>query len=115
MDIGNSFDRGQIVMSTVPSAKQVAPKVRDNTILLPSILDITNGFKEMKDKDTGPSCSLAESLSKQDLFINSTLAQHAATLLWKLFRDPYLQHHGYYVNAATSHVTPMKIALNHKD
>lgn len=32
-------------------------------------------YARVKEEDSGPSCSLAEALEKQDLFINSTLAQ----------------------------------------
>jgi hypothetical protein len=39
---------------------------------------------EAQDDSNEPSCSLAEALEKQDLFINSTLANMAASLLWNL-------------------------------
>ena len=32
-------------------------------------------YARVKEEESGPSCSLAEALEKQDLFINSTLAQ----------------------------------------
>ena len=31
-------------------------------------------YAKIKENESGPSCSLAEALEKQDLFINSTLA-----------------------------------------
>ena len=44
-------------------------------------------YARVKEKDSGPSCSLAEALEKQDLFINSTLAQLGCNILWKMFRN----------------------------
>ena len=38
-------------------------------------------YAKVKEKDSGPSCSLAEALEKQDLFINSTLAQLGCNIL----------------------------------
>ena len=57
--------------------------------------------------DSGPSCSLAEALEKQDLFINSTLAQLGCNILWKMFRHGMIEHHGLYLNHATMKVNPI--------
>lgn len=45
-----------------------------------------------------PSCSLAEALEKQDLFINSTLANIGASLLWNLFREGMTENGGFFLN-----------------
>lgn len=44
--------------------------------------------------DSDPNCSLAEALSKQNLFINSTLAQLGCNILWKMFRNEIIKQHG---------------------
>jgi hypothetical protein len=41
-------------------------------------------LKQSEVEDDTPSCSLAEALEKQDLFINSVLAQMGSSLLWNL-------------------------------
>jgi hypothetical protein len=54
---------------------------------LPSIIEEYGTAMQNSDsKMIRLSCSLAESLSKQDLFINSTIAQLGACLLWNLLK-----------------------------
>ena len=57
----------------------------------------------------GPSCSLAEALERQDLFINSTLAQLGCGILWKMFRNGVIEHNGLYLNLDTMKVNPIII------
>lgn len=64
-------------------------------------------YARVKETDSGPSCSLAEALEKQDLFINSTLAQLGCNLLWKMFRHSMIEHQGLYLNLATMKVNPI--------
>ena len=52
---------------------------------------------------------LAEALEKQDLFINSTLAQLGCNILWKMFRNGMLEHHGLFLNLETMKVNPIMI------
>ena len=66
-------------------------------------------YTKVKEKDSGPSCSLAEALEKQDLFINSTLAQLGCNILWKMFRHGMIEHHGLYLNLETMRVNPIAV------
>jgi hypothetical protein len=52
--------------------------------LLP--MNLANLLKQSEQEDNTPSCTLAEALEHQDLFINSSLAQMGCSLLWNLFR-----------------------------
>ena len=52
---------------------------------------------------------LAEALEKQDLFINSTLAQLGCNILWKMFRHGMIEHHGLYLNLSTMKVNPIMV------
>ena len=74
---------------------------------------VTEIFPELKNKrlkeDAAPSCSLAEALDKQDLFINQTVATFALQLLWSFFRQGGLDIHGYFINLETNRVTPLPI------
>ena len=63
----------------------------------------------VKEEDSGPSCSLAEALEKQDLFVNSTLAQLGCNILWKMFRHGMIEHNGLYLNLATMKVNPVPV------
>ena len=97
MDIGNSQNSGQFVLGTFDKKG------------LPHVFDKFPSFLKQKDKDTGPSCSLAEALTKQDLFINSTLTQLAMSLLWKCFREGRIQYHGAFINLETFKIAPIHI------
>ncbi len=59
--------------------------------------------------DDGPSCSLAEALESQDLFINQEIALCALKLLWSLFRYGGLDHRGYFINQKTGKHIPVLI------
>lgn len=109
MDFGNMQDRGQMVLGTIKSIPQ--PKSEYKTVgILPCINKIHPAiFKDKKGDDQGPSCSLAEALSKQDLFINTNLANMGLAILWKMFREASIQYHGLYVNLQTMATNPIKV------
>jgi hypothetical protein len=62
-----------------------------------------------EDKDDTPSCSLAEALEKQSLFINPTIADFAGNILWQLFTKGSIESHGVFVNLEGMMVMPMKV------
>lgn len=64
---------------------------------------------QVNEQDSGPSCSLAEALRKQDLFINPTLAQLGCALLWKLFREVKIEYHGIFLNLSTLKTNPIPV------
>jgi len=105
LDIGNREHDGQVVLGEVFGAsykrENRLPHVAD---LYPDIID-----GSLDDTDDTPSCSLAEALEKQSLFINDTMANAACNLLWELFRYGQLTHHGQFVNIRSGRVTPLAI------
>lgn len=108
MDIGNLHKTGQVILGTLNPVQQ--PKSEHKTKA--SLKTVTQKFpqlKNIKDDLLGPSCSLAEALNKQDLFINSTLAQFGCNLIWKLIREGMIRYHGCYVNLDSCIVNPIKI------
>lgn len=108
IDIGNSKTSGQIVLGTRGKIEQ--PKKTLNTIdYLPCITTMFPDLQKHEDKDKTPSCSLAEALDKQDLFINSIMAQYACNMLWKMFKEASLDYHGLYVNLETMNTNPIKV------
>jgi len=66
-------------------------------------------YSAIDETDSRPSCSLAEALEKQDLFINSTLANLGCDLLWKLFREGMIEYRGLYLNIETMRVNPISV------
>ncbi|MDR2891303.1 MAG: PRTRC system ThiF family protein [Alistipes sp.] len=109
LDFGNRQNTGQVVLGTIPDTI-TQPTVEDMETVasLPKITEMP-GYDDVRDDDSGPSCSLAEALEKQDLFINSTLAQLGCNLLWKMFRHGHLDHRGLYLNLETMVVNPMAV------
>ena len=73
-DIGNGQTFGQVLLGTVQKIEQPRSEKFQTVSALPVITEYVD-YKQIKNEDSGPSCSLAEALEKQDLFINSTLAQ----------------------------------------
>lgn len=88
MDFGNTQNGGQVILGGIKK------EYRKELPLITEQFDLS----KVKEKDSGPSCSLAAALNKQDLFINSTLAQFGLNILWKLFREARIKHRGCYVN-----------------
>lgn len=110
MDFGNMQDRGQVVLGTLLKIKQPAKSDFNCKDSLPTIDKVhPDILKDNKKDNQGPSCSLAEALGKQDLFINSTLAQFGMDILWKLFREARLTQYGAYVNLESLRVNPIEL------
>lgn len=111
MDLGNSRDTGQVILSTIGKHKQPESKKYASVGNLPFV---TETFKELLKAadvtDNTPSCSLAEALTKQDLFINSALANMGSSLLWQLFREGILFNCGFFMNLKDFRTTPIKIS-----
>lgn len=109
LDIGNLQKTGQCVLGTVNKISQPRKKGYMIRAVLDNVIEKFPSLKTLKEENQGPSCSLAEALGKQDLFINSTLAQFGCNLLWKLIKDGVIKQHGCYVNLDTLSVNPIKI------
>jgi len=56
-----------------------------------------------------PSCSLAEALDHQDLFINQWVATAILQLFWQLFRKGGLNIAGYFINLENGRMNPIQI------
>ncbi len=67
-------------------------------------------LKRSEEADNTPSCSLPEALDKQDLYINSSLAQMGCSLLWSLFRHGMTENRGFFHNLDKTFITqPIKV------
>lgn len=121
MDYGNLQKTGQVVLGTIGEIYQHKEKGAEGHSgknskyregvewELKNVVQLLPQIKKVREKNQGPSCSLAEALNKQDLFINSTLANLGLNLLWKLFREARISYHGCYLNLDTMSVNPIKI------
>ena len=111
LDFGNSQHTGQVILSTIGEIKQPNSEKYETVSSLPFV---TEEFGELlmqsEQQDNTPSCSLADALEKQDLFINSALAQMGVSLLWGLFRNGMTDTRGFFLNLKNFRSQPLKIA-----
>lgn len=110
MDYGNSQHTGQVILSTAQEIRQPDSEKYETVANMPFV---TKEFGELlraseTDDDT-PSCSLAEALHKQDLFINSTLIQMGSSLLWSLFLNGMTENRGFFLNLKDFRSQPIKV------
>lgn len=111
LDFGNSQHTGQVILSTVGNINQPNSRKYETVANLPFVTEeFGDLLQESEDKDDTPSCSLAEALDKQDLFINSALAQMGCSLLWGLFRNGMTDIRGFFLNLKDLRTQPIKIA-----
>ena len=109
MDFGNTQASGQVVMGTIPKKIKQPESGLYETVASLKVVTRLVKYARVKESDSGPSCSLAEALEKQDLFINSTLAQLGCNILWKMFRYGMIKHHGLYLNLETLKTNPIPV------
>lgn len=121
LDLGNRQRDGQVILgqpegsiSTLSVSSQAFVKGIDSSIFdsqrLPCVTDI---FPDLLDEsipeDNAPSCSLAQALQKQDLFINQAVSTFALQLLWRLFREGKIEQHGAFINLESGRVNPLPV------
>ncbi|WP_346319431.1 PRTRC system ThiF family protein [Chitinophaga sp. YIM B06452] len=110
LDFGNSQYTGQVILSTVGEIEQPASKKYRPVATLPLL---TDEYRELlaqsTQEDDSPSCSLPVALTKQDLFINPSLATLGTSLLWKLFRQGMSDVRGFFLNLATYRLQPLMV------
>ena len=107
LDIGNKAADGQVVLGEprkLNCKKKCSARLPTVAELFPEIID-----ESLDGKDNGPSCSLAEALSRQELFINQAVVTHALDILWRLFRYGKISHHGVFVNLESGRTTPLPV------
>ena len=56
-----------------------------------------------------PSCSLAEALTVQELFVNQWTATAELELCWRLLRKGGLDYRGFYINLDNGRMNPIPI------
>jgi hypothetical protein len=107
MDFGNTRTAGQVITGSTeveqPPSEKFITEGR-----LPAVTELFD-YGEQDERDSGPSCSLAEALQRQDMFINSALAQLGCAVLWKMLRECVMEYRGVFLNLDTLKTNPVKI------
>jgi PRTRC genetic system ThiF family protein len=111
MDFGNGRYTGQVLLATLADIKQPDSELYAPVSKLPWFTEEYRiSLKAVNDRNE-PSCSHQEALTKQDLFINPTLAQHGCRLLWTLITEGMTTCRGVFVNVKDFKVAPIPITL----
>ena len=104
MDLGTRASDGQSLIGS-PEARSDKRRRR-----LPTVLEY---FPELADEnlpdDDAPSCSVAEALERQSLFVNRVVASHALALLFDLLGRGSIGHAGAFMNLASGQAVPIPL------
>ncbi|WP_293811807.1 PRTRC system ThiF family protein [uncultured Bosea sp.] len=108
MDLGNTEMTGQAVLGRFQ--EKARSKATQQPAPLPHFFELfphllEDGIQE----DNAPSCSLAEALSRQSLFVNRNLAAHALAMLYDLLVKGSVGFGGFYLNLKTGITMPMPL------
>lgn len=105
LDVGNTSNSLQMIVSTVEESKQ--PKSKYKTVSkLPTLFDIHKDIKEDKQE---PSCSLRQSIDRQGMFTNQFAATFVLETLWKMLNEYYIEYSGLYFNQETMDIATVKL------
>jgi len=107
LDTGNRSSDGQVVLGEVLSRRRQT----DSEERLPHVGEL---YPELidpgaEDAEQGPSCSLAQALERQALYINAAVSDFAMTILWNLFTQGQIDTHGAFINLKRMSVTPLPV------
>lgn len=105
IDCGNGADFGQVMLFTVRHTENTISSKYEVVSNIP----YRGMFDDKVDAPDEPSCSLAMALGKQDLFINSAIAQVCAQMFWQLFYKKFITYKGVYLNLATMNTRPLPL------
>ena len=104
MDLGNRATDGQFLIGCPK------PSFGKDAQRLPTVLEY---FPELADEtvaeDDAPSCSVAEALERQSLFVNRVVASHALALLFDLLGRGSIGHAGAFINLASGQAVPIAL------
>lgn len=103
LDLGNRASDGQYLIGCPGRAHDFGR--------LPTILEY---FPELADESIAeydtPSCSVAEALERQSLFVNRIVASHALALLFDLLGRGSIGRAGAFINLASGHSGPIPLS-----
>ena len=108
LDLGNTEATAQVVLGEAPRCwrgRQTTqcPRLPCVTELFPELLEATVA------DDNTPSCSVRVSLASQGLFINDVAVRFAAQLLYELFSNGRIRHHGVLINLDSKRCGPIEV------
>lgn len=109
LDFGNRSDDGQVILGEIE--ENGTRRSEKDPLRLPHVGEFYPEMLDPKtesDADT-PSCSLAEALEKQSLYINQAVSLQGMNILSRLFRYGEISVHGAFVNLEAATVMPLHV------
>ena len=116
LDCGNGKDFGQVVLSTFQKIIQPTESIYNCVGSLPSVIDMYGDLSQFDKEEVQGigGCSMAESIQKQDVFINDEIAIQAVKIIQQLVRNLRIQFHGTIVNQEKNKVIGIPVPQNKK-
>lgn len=126
LDLGNNKSDGQVILGQPKGSISTLTvsnhgKLKNLSLLAREAIEahrlpiVTEVFPELLDpklkESNVPSCSVADALSKQSLFVNDHMASWAAELLDQLLRVGKISYHGAFINLETGRVNPLNVPM----
>jgi len=100
LDMGNGRNDGQVILGHWGRGTEA--------LHLPNVFDLYPELATMPEDDDTPSCSLAEAIRSQNLYVNK-FASMGIALLWDVLTTGKLDRHGFYFDSSKMTMTPMMI------
>lgn len=111
LDFGNKTSQGQAILGEISADRRAMREVNRLPHAGELFPDLVNPLVE--NDDDGPSCSLAEALERQSLYINQAVTIQGMSILWNLFTKGAVKNHGAFIDLDQSTVLPMRIDPAH--
>ena len=111
IDAGNGKDFGQVILTTTYDVPQPESTIYTTVPRLKSIIERYGNLSKFDNENTQGmlSCSMEESLSKQDLYINDTVSVYVVGIIWNLIRHFRIAYSGVIINQATFATKPLEL------
>lgn len=106
LDLGNNQNSGQFILSTANEIKQPNVTIKTQSYLK-NTFELFPTLENEKEETNIPSCSTAEAIRKQDLFINPILSMYASKMLWDLLIKGKVNYQGMFINLERSNTKIM--------
>ena len=110
LDVGNFKSGGQVILgSTYIKQKKSLNGIKTNPKLKNIIELYPDLEKDDKQEIQEASCNVPQTMERDDLFVNSMIAEYAANLLWNMLREGYATVNGLFKNLQSYKTAPIPI------
>ena len=107
LDMGNSTNYCQAALGTVCHIKKDRKHARGHVEVIPPPIELYSDTAE--DFNNEPSCSIAESLNHQDLYVNSWACMAGMQMLWTLLKHYSIGYYQVFLNLENMQMQSKKL------